>query len=90
MNENELEKKFNEADINDLLDRKTIAVGLGLKLSLLVTKGVKGGGPPYEMVNGRAMYKKLEAIEWAIQYNARTRHRFEYTANMSPEYIINR
>lgn len=74
----ELAKKFNEADLNDFLDKKTTAAGLGVQTSLLDTKAVQGGGPPYIREGGKNMYKKLEAIEWYIEYFNTAKYKFEY------------
>ncbi len=65
--QDELARKFEEADLNDLIDKKTTAVGLGLKTSLLDTKAIQGGGPAFKKISGKIWYKKIDAIEWAIQ-----------------------
>ncbi len=61
---------FNKASSDKYLDKNTTAAGLGLLRSLLDTKMVKGGGPPYIKEKGKIWYKKSEALAWHEKYKS--------------------
>jgi hypothetical protein len=82
---NEYEEKFHNAALSDFLDKKTIAAGLGLKLSLLDSKAHTGGGPPFKKENNASLYNKADAIAWCIEYSAKKRRPFHY-GRSSPEF----
>jgi hypothetical protein len=69
----DLIKAFKEAPDDALLDRITTAAGLGVKVSLLSTKAIRGGGPPFQKIGFKTMYKKSDAVEWlkAYKHNCR-------------------
>lgn len=82
---NEYEEKFNKAELSDFLDKRTIAAGLGLKVSLLDSKAHTGGGPPFKKEKNCSLYNKADAIAWAIEYSAKKRKEFYY-GKESPEF----
>lgn len=67
---------FNKAKPDEYLDKATTAAGLGLLPSLLSTKIVKGGGPPYIKEKGRTWYKKSEALAWLEKYKSEPKGSF--------------
>jgi len=57
-------------DPEDMLTREETATaltaaGYRIKLGTLATKASRGGGPPYQMFNCRALYRWADAIAWA-------------------------
>jgi len=41
------------------------AAGYPVATKTLATKATRGGGPPYSLFSGRALYRWGEALEWA-------------------------
>lgn len=41
------------------------AEGFPIKAKTLATKATRGGGPPYRLFNGRALYRWGDALAWA-------------------------
>lgn len=41
------------------------AVGFSITGATLATKASRGGGPPYRLFNGRALYRWGDALAWA-------------------------
>jgi len=81
----EYEENFKNAAPDDFLDKKTIAAGLGIKLSLLNSKAHTGGGPPFKKEDGSNWYKKSDAIAWCKEYSEKKRKSFHY-GRSSPEF----
>jgi hypothetical protein len=57
---------------DDLLSRDQVAerltaAGYRIKEKTLATKASRGGGPPYHIFNGRALYHWGDALDWARQ-----------------------
>jgi hypothetical protein len=57
-------------DENDLLSRAETAAaltaaGYRIKETTLATKACRGDGPPYRVVNRRALYRWSDALDWA-------------------------
>jgi hypothetical protein len=57
-------------DPEDLLTREQTAsalsrIGYRVKEKTLATKASRGGGPPYHLFNGRAVYRWGSALAWA-------------------------
>ena len=53
-----------------LLTRKSLAEALGarglrISAATLATKSTRGGGPPYTLFCGRALYRWSDALAWA-------------------------
>lgn len=69
-------EKFNKANQDEYLDKATTAAGLGILKSLLDTKIVKGGGPPYIKRQGKTWYNKLEALQWHQDYKSKPKRPF--------------
>jgi len=69
---------FNKANSDAYLDKETTAAGLGILKSLLDTKIVKGGGPPYMKDKGKTWYKKSEALAWHEKYKSEPRRKLFY------------
>lgn len=41
------------------------AAGFPIKVKTLATKATRGGGPPYRLFCGRALYRWADALAWA-------------------------
>lgn len=41
------------------------AAGFPIEAKTLATKASRGGGPPYRLFNGRALYRWGDALAWA-------------------------
>ncbi len=41
------------------------AAGFPVRTKTLATKATRGGGPPYSLFSGRALYRWGDALEWA-------------------------
>jgi hypothetical protein len=57
-------------DLDALLPRKETAdeltkAGYLIRPATLATKATRGGGPPYQIFNGRVIYKWGDALSWA-------------------------
>jgi hypothetical protein len=65
----DLKKVFDEARMDDYLNKKTICAGLGIKKSLLDSKAIHGGGPIHFKESGMLWYKKEDAIKWYGEYS---------------------
>jgi hypothetical protein len=57
-------------NLDTLLTRESTAAaltsaGFPVAAKTLATKAVRGGGPPYSMFSGRALYRWGNALEWA-------------------------
>lgn len=65
----DLRKVFDEAKLDDHLNKRTICAGLGIKKSLLDSKAIHGGGPIHFKEGGMLWYKKEDAIKWYGEYS---------------------
>lgn len=57
-------------DVDALLTRERVAEaltdrGFPIRPKTLATKATRGGGPPYSVFSGRALYRWGDALEWA-------------------------
>jgi hypothetical protein len=63
----------------DLLTREQTATqltaaGYRIKEKTLATKASRGGGPPYRIFNGKALYRWADALDWARNRTATPQH----------------
>jgi hypothetical protein len=63
------QKIFDEAKLDDYVNKKAVCAGLGIKKSLLDSKAVHGGGPLHIKESGMLWYKKGDAIKWYGEYS---------------------
>jgi hypothetical protein len=61
---------YRSPDVGALLSRDELAAqltahGYRVKEKTLATKASRGGGPPYQIFNGRALYRWGDALDWA-------------------------
>jgi hypothetical protein len=50
------------------------AIGLKVSSKTLATKATRGGGPPYRLFSGRALYRWGDVLEWARGLMTSPRH----------------
>ncbi len=49
-------------------------VGYPVATKTLATKATRGGGPPYSLFSGRALYRWGDALDWARRLTTPARH----------------
>ena len=64
----DLKKIFDEAHVDNYVNKRMICAGLGIKKSLLDSKAIHGGGPAHFKEGGMLWYKKGDAIKWYGEY----------------------
>lgn len=60
----DLREDFYAAPNEALLDRKTVAAGIGFSLAWMEIKAVTGGGIPFLKVGRRCLYRKSDVLAW--------------------------
>lgn len=60
------------------------AAGYPVTTKTLDTKATRGGGPPYRLFSGRALYRVRDLLDWAQNATSPPRHRLPQPNVESP------
>ena len=78
----QLRSEFWLAGDQELLNRATIAAGIGRSIGWLELKAVTGDGIPYLKCGRRCLYRKADALAWLAQNSKRVKSTSEYDSKI--------